>query len=323
MLATRTPRGRPKSEGTKQLVSVHYGPEVLAYFKSAGEGWQSRMDDMQRDYVTLKEDIPKGKQAALPETIESFEIFPWIGDFETGIAFMDEQHQTLVRLLNVLARDLVTQSDSLSFDEVFRELSEYAIYHFAAEEDLLRQVFAGDVLESGHQQAHREFVQEIGRLKEQSATKPVSKRIEEVVAFISRWLAYHILDVDRRMAKVVLAVQAGIPLEAAKAQADLEMSGAVKGLIDAVLGMYEKLSFRTFHLMKEIVERKEVERRPVSVQQLEWEHIHRVLLQHDGNISAAARTLNMHRRTLQRKLRKPTPWWSRAPGSSPHGHPAP
>lgn len=43
---------------------------------------------------------------------------------------------------------------------------------------------------------------------------------------------------------------------------------------------------------------------PMSVRRLEWEHIHRVLAEHGGNISAAARALNMHRRTLQRKLAK-------------------
>lgn len=43
---------------------------------------------------------------------------------------------------------------------------------------------------------------------------------------------------------------------------------------------------------------------PPSVDRLEWEHIQRVLADHDGNISATARALNMHRRTLQRKLAK-------------------
>lgn len=43
---------------------------------------------------------------------------------------------------------------------------------------------------------------------------------------------------------------------------------------------------------------------PPSVDRLEWEHIQRVLQNHDGNISATARALNMHRRTLQRKLTK-------------------
>ncbi|MDE2289240.1 MAG: response regulator transcription factor [Burkholderiales bacterium] len=43
---------------------------------------------------------------------------------------------------------------------------------------------------------------------------------------------------------------------------------------------------------------------PLSVARLEWEHIQRVLAEHDGNVSATARALNMHRRTLQRKLAK-------------------
>jgi len=42
----------------------------------------------------------------------------------------------------------------------------------------------------------------------------------------------------------------------------------------------------------------------LSVKRLEWEHLQKVLLEHNGNVSAAARALNMHRRTLQRKLQK-------------------
>ena len=43
---------------------------------------------------------------------------------------------------------------------------------------------------------------------------------------------------------------------------------------------------------------------PLSVKRLEWEHLQKVLMENNGNISAAARALNMHRRTLQRKLDK-------------------
>jgi len=42
----------------------------------------------------------------------------------------------------------------------------------------------------------------------------------------------------------------------------------------------------------------------LSVPRLEWEHIQRVLADNDGNVSATARALKMHRRTLQRKLAK-------------------
>lgn len=43
---------------------------------------------------------------------------------------------------------------------------------------------------------------------------------------------------------------------------------------------------------------------PPSVDRLEWEHIQRVLADNLGNVSATARALGMHRRTLQRKLKK-------------------
>lgn len=51
MVPMRALRGRPKSENRKLLVSVRYSPEVVAYFKSTGEGWQSRMDGVLRKYV--------------------------------------------------------------------------------------------------------------------------------------------------------------------------------------------------------------------------------------------------------------------------------
>ncbi len=48
----------------------------------------------------------------------------------------------------------------------------------------------------------------------------------------------------------------------------------------------------------------EVAEHPPSINRLTWEHIQKVLQEHDGNISATARALGMHRRTLQRKLQK-------------------
>lgn len=51
MVPMRALRGRPKSENKKLLISVRYSPEVVAYFKSTGEGWQSRMDGVLREYV--------------------------------------------------------------------------------------------------------------------------------------------------------------------------------------------------------------------------------------------------------------------------------
>ncbi len=51
MVPMRSLRGRPKSNNRKILVSVRYSQEVIDYFRSTGDGWQSRMDGVLRRYV--------------------------------------------------------------------------------------------------------------------------------------------------------------------------------------------------------------------------------------------------------------------------------
>ena len=51
MVPVQALRGRPKSEHKKLLVSVRYSQEVVEFFKSTGDGWQSRMDGVLRQYV--------------------------------------------------------------------------------------------------------------------------------------------------------------------------------------------------------------------------------------------------------------------------------
>jgi two-component system response regulator RegA len=50
-----------------------------------------------------------------------------------------------------------------------------------------------------------------------------------------------------------------------------------------------------------------IRERPPGIERVERDHIHHVLAAHDGNVSATARALGMHRRTLQRKLAKRPP----------------
>jgi two-component system response regulator RegA len=66
--------------------------------------------------------------------------------------------------------------------------------------------------------------------------------------------------------------------------------------VEAILGAFEE--------GKRAAPDEAIPDQPLSVDRLTWEHIQRVLGEHDGNISATARALKMHRRTLQRKLMK-------------------
>jgi two-component system response regulator RegA len=54
----------------------------------------------------------------------------------------------------------------------------------------------------------------------------------------------------------------------------------------------------------EVLTNIEVDGGTLSTEQVEWQHIQQVLKVNEGNISATARQLSMHRRTLQRKLQK-------------------
>lgn len=104
-----------------------------------------------------------------------------------------------------------------------------------------------------------------------------------------------LLALDTRMEIVVLTGYSSIPttVEAIKA-------GAVNYLTKPV-------DVRTILAAYEVIQNEETEideLSPISLKRLEWEHIQRVLDEHDGNVSATARSLGMHRRTLQRKLQK-------------------
>lgn len=186
---------------------------------------------------------------------QALEIFPWNDNFSTGIEAVDSQHRNLVKLLNTLVGHLAFQSDAPSVDAVFEELKAYSEFHFRYEEQIWCECFKKDLWEEGHKTAHGDFIKQILDLKNNQANKPIDRVVEEIASFLTHWLALHIIESDKRMAKVVLATRSGMSLEQAKERANLEMSGATGVLIDTVMGMYDNLAHRTIQLTREISSR--------------------------------------------------------------------
>jgi hemerythrin-like metal-binding protein len=187
------------------------------------------------------------------------DIFPWNQNFATGIHAIDEQHKRLIGLLNVLVGHLAFQSEAPEVEQVFNELKSYVAIHFAAEEKIWHKHFKGDSWEEWHKDAHVDFVEKIQELRQGDGTKTTEQILEEIVSFLTHWLALHIIEGDMRLAKVVLALPSGISLERAKELANLEMSGATRVLIDTVMSMYDKLANRTVTLSREINRRIKAE----------------------------------------------------------------
>lgn len=44
-------RGRPRKANPKQPIYIRFSPEVLEYFRTTGRGWQTRMDEVLKEYV--------------------------------------------------------------------------------------------------------------------------------------------------------------------------------------------------------------------------------------------------------------------------------
>lgn len=192
-------------------------------------------------------------------TIKSLEIFPWNASFETGIKLIDDQHKKIIDLLNVMVSHLALQSDAPSIDKIFGEIKDYVQYHFSAEEEIWRNHFGADVWLTWHHQSHEDFIAKVIYLKETGSDKPYDEVLLEIVRYLTEWLARHILDADKRMAKVVLALPTGVSLALAKEAANEEMAGSTKLLIETLMFMYNKLADSTLVMSREIYKRQEVE----------------------------------------------------------------
>lgn len=198
-------------------------------------------------------------------------VFPWNKNFETGIDNIDSQHKTLFQLVNKLANSLVHEN-RIEVAEVFDELANYATYHFIEEEQVWAEYFQHDSWMASHTATHESFLPDIEKIKLNAVTSSWQDTIENVLQFLIRWLALHILDDDKKMILVLRELNDDIDLNEAKKRAKKQMRGSVGVLIDTVLTMYDELSSHAIELIREkhrrIIAEKELTALNQKLQQL-------------------------------------------------------
>ena len=220
-----------------------------------------------------------------------FEIFPWNPQLETGIDLIDEQHRVLVSLINRLAQQHVQGATQAEVQAILGELADYANYHFRTEEGIWQTALAGDAWLDKHIDTHQRFFTHIAEL--QTGQRPFQAVLDDLFSYLIRWLAYHILDNDKRMALALKAVEQGHSATEAHALADAHMQGATATLIQTVLGMYQTLSSQALVLMHEKLGRQRAEQ-ALAESETRWH-----LLRTDGSQPPIAWSDAEHRlRTL-------------------------
>ena len=155
-------------------------------------------------------------------------------------------------MINKLALHLATPASFSNINEVFDELIQYADYHVKTEEAIWREYLLDDPWLIEHEKTHHDLVDKLLIIKNKQEHLSLDDFIVEIVSFLSKWLVNHILETDKRMAKVVLALfKGGVSISEAKLIAQEEMSGETELHINTVLSMYENMSSRNLALMRE------------------------------------------------------------------------
>jgi hemerythrin len=121
------------------------------------------------------------------------DFIEWDDKYEIGIQPFDDHHRHLVRLTNKVFDDTTACGHAGSMERVLRELSEYTDYHFAAEEQWLKEHDYPEF--EGHRGEHSEFTKYISDVCKDHALNK-NELSMEVLTFLYNWLIQHILESD-------------------------------------------------------------------------------------------------------------------------------
>jgi len=135
--------------------------------------------------------------------------FTWDKHFITGLSKVDDQHHSLVNLINEFGNCLTENEINLEqIENVYQQLAQYAAFHFKDEEAIMTSfgVDSRHIIE--HIRAHHSFLGEVTLMHSNiSSENPESAR--HLLEFLTHWLAYHILGADQNMARQINAIQNG------------------------------------------------------------------------------------------------------------------
>jgi len=119
----------------------------------------------------------------------------WEDTTSAHVKEIDDQHGTLISLINELHEWREAGEKEAFLGDVFEELINYTRYHFSAEERRMKQFSYIGSLE--HKREHDDFTEKVLSMKEKY-DKGESALSSEVCSFLKDWLTNHILGTDKK-----------------------------------------------------------------------------------------------------------------------------
>lgn len=179
------------------------------------------------------------------------DTFQWDDCFVTGLGVVDEQHHVLVDIINRFG-DMLSKPDGSSRDDierVFAELADYARFHFGEEEATMRSAGIDERHVREHCAAHARFLADVTEMHaapEHADRESASK----LLAFLTSWLACHILDTDQKMTRLLTAIKEGRPQAQAHLSHTQDKDPATAMLLRSVTTLFNVVSERNRALLE-------------------------------------------------------------------------
>ena len=125
----------------------------------------------------------------------------WESKLNLGIRKIDEDHQSLVDILNKTYNAIILDSQPAELEAIIEKLADYTTYHFTAEERLMTEhSFSG---RNHHFLEHEAFSRNVLDFQDK-CSRGESEIAMDVLVFLRGWLVNHILKVDREYAAFLI-----------------------------------------------------------------------------------------------------------------------
>ena len=122
------------------------------------------------------------------------ESVQWSKKFSVGVRELDQQHQQLIKLLNILiSKQGTTNTHSETVSDTLMAMTRYAQTHFKTEERLM-EAYGYPGLEDQKMQ-HRDFRKKTVGFST-ATTFGIDQVPEDLLTYINNWLVHHILEDD-------------------------------------------------------------------------------------------------------------------------------
>lgn len=134
----------------------------------------------------------------------------WSDRLLTGVPEIDEQHRILVHTLNEAASKLGHDPSLELLESITQDLLSYALYHFETEEALMLEYgyVADDDAHQRHLEEHRVFSAQVVGIRT-DLKSGILIAPQQLLDFLNKWLAGHIMHTDQRLAAFILARRQG------------------------------------------------------------------------------------------------------------------